>query len=265
MKKQKKQKKEQKKNLKFKSRQILIPVVFFLSVADLVFSSEDMVQVSVEIAEINNDRARELGIEWQDELSFGEISYSQQGRLPEYLPEVPSVLRIGEISRYSIFFTKLKFLQENGAAKIISKPRLVTKSGSSAKFLVGGEMPVIVSGISGGTVEWKEFGIKVEIKPLVLTNKEIDVSIKAEISRIDWNNMVYNYPVISTREAESFVKVKSGETITIAGLNETKKEEKKKGIPLLSDIPLIGILFGKKMLIDINSTIVVFVTPSLID
>jgi len=224
-----------------------------------------MVQVSVEVAEINNDRARELGIEWQDEFSFGEISYSQQGRSPEYLPEIPSILKIGEISRYYPFFTKLKFLQEKGAAKIISKPRLVTKSGSSAKFLVGGEMPVISSGISGGTIEWKEFGIKIEIKPLVVSEKEIDVYILAEISRVDWSNMVYNYPILSTREAESSVKVKSGETITIAGLNETKKQEKKKGIPFLVDIPFLGILFGKKVLIDTNSTVVIFVTPTVID
>lgn len=246
-----------------KSRIFLIILIFLIALNSLY--SYSMVQVSVEVAEINNDMAKELGIEWPDEFSFGEVSYSGQGRMPEYLPEIPSVLRLGEISRYSPFFAKLKFLQERGAAKIISKPRLVTKSGSSAKFLVGGEMPVISSGISGGTVEWKEFGIKMEIKPMVLEGKEIDVSIRAEISRVDWSNMVYNYPILSTREAESSVKVKSGETITIAGLNETKKQEKKKGIPFLVDIPFIGLLFGKKILIDTNSTVVIFVTPIVID
>ncbi len=248
-----------------KAKNKLIFYILLLSAVNLFCYSDYMVQVSIEITEINNNRAKDLGIEWQDEFHIGEISYSKPGRLPEYLPEVPSVLKIGEISRYSVFFAKLKLLQEKGAARILSKPKLVTRSGSSAKFLVGGEMPVISSGISGGTIEWKEFGIKVEIKPQVLTEKEIDVFIQTEISRIDWNSLVYNYPIISTRKAESFVRVKSGETITIAGLNETKKEEKKKGVPLLSDIPLVGLLFSKKTLIDVDSTVFIFVTPSLLD
>ena len=230
-------------------------------------SLADMVEVSVEIAEINNTRAKEMGISWPDEITAGEISFLQKDRLPAYLPGgpsgVPSIITSGDWSRYTALSATLKMLSEKGVAKILSKPKLATRSGTSAKFLVGGEMPVVAAGIGGGSIEWKEFGINLEIKPVIVGNRQIDTSVLAVISRLDWLNKIGNYPAIASRSARSQVLLNTGDTFTIAGLGETKRVKQTRGVPLLMDIPLLGVLFSRTTWIDVENTVVIFVTPKI--
>lgn len=247
---------KQKKNLN-KNSQLFVYywfLIFAIFAIPAVFYGEPIVQVIVEITEINNNKAKELGIGWSDEIRAGEV-----------LGEVPSIVRIGDLVRYTELTSTLKFLAEKGAAKIMSKPKIATKSGSSAKFLVGGAIPIISAGVGGGTIEWKEYGIKIEVKPQVVQEKQIDIHIIAEVSRIDWINKVGDYPALSTRQAESYLRIKNNETIIIAGLDETKKEQKTRGIPFLMDIPVLGLLFSRKCWIDVDTTVMIFVTPVIID
>ncbi len=224
-----------------------------------------MIQITVEVVEVINSKARELGIKWVDTIQTGEVAWQMSGRVPEYLPEVPSVIKVGDWARWSQFTADLKLLVEKGAAKIMSKPRILARSGSEAKVIVGGSYPIAVSGVGGGSVEWKDYGIKLSIKPFALPNKKISATLTAEVSRLDWANKVQGYPAIVTREATSDIIVTSGDTLTIAGLTESKKEEKIVGVPLLMDIPLLGELFKRKSYNDIESTVVIFVTPSYVN
>lgn len=229
--------------------------------------AEELVEVSVEVTEINNDKASELGIKWFDTIQTGEVSWKEASglRTPESLPEVPSLIKVGDWSRYSALTADLKILQKKGAAQILSKPKIVTKSGTTAKFLIGGEFPVVATGVTGGTVEWKEYGIKTEILPRVITDKSIDLVLTTEVSRLDWANKTQGYPALLTRNATSNVRVKSGQTIALAGMIETKKEDSVIGIPLLMDIPVLGYLFSKNDKTETKTTVLIFVTPKIID
>lgn len=260
----------------FYLREAVTPVLFrfsiliFLSIAfffvfPLTCQCEPMVEISVEITEINNTKANQLGIKWSDTISAGEIAYKMDGRVPEVLPEVPSLIKSGEWSRYTALTSELKLLQEKGAAQVLSKPKIMTKSGTSAKVVVGGEIPIVASGVGGGNIQWKEFGIKVEILPKVLENHDIDLILTTEVSRLDWANQVSGNPAIMKREATSNVRIKSGQTMTLAGLIETKKEEKSAGIPLLSDLPVLGVLFSRKSLNETKTNILIFVTPRIVE
>lgn len=237
----------------------------FFFVFPLPCQCEPMVEISVELTEINNTKANQLGIKWADTISAGEVAYKMNGRVPEVLPEVPSLIKSGEWSRYTSLTSELKLLQEKGAAQVLSKPKIVTKSGTSAKVVVGGEIPVVVAGAVGGSIEWKEYGIKTEILPRVLPDGYIDLTLTTEVSRLDWSNKVGNYPAIMKREATSSVRVKSGQTITLAGMIETKKDDKITGIPLLSDLPVLGILFSRKEFSEVKTNILIFVTPRIIE
>ena len=73
-------------------------------------TSQDMIEISVEVTEINNDKASELGIKWFDTIQTGEISYTLGGRTPESLPEIPSILKGGDWARIHIT-AELKMLQ----------------------------------------------------------------------------------------------------------------------------------------------------------
>ncbi|MDD5021634.1 MAG: type II and III secretion system protein [Endomicrobiaceae bacterium] len=239
---------------------------YFLITMLAVFCScnlfaEKLVEISIEITEINNNKAKEYGIKWVDEISTGELFIQGAHRTPIY----PSLVEYNDWVRYTPLSATIKLLQENGAAQVLSNPKLVTKSGNKARFLVGGEFPIAVSGVSGGNVEWKEYGIITEVLPKILSDGTIDVTIEAELSRLDWSNMVQGFPNIAKRQAKSNVILKDQQTIVIAGLIENYKDKITSGVPILSDIPLLGTLFKNTKTIDNKTNVLIFVTPKILE
>jgi len=237
---------------------------FILLFSGLLFAGNEIIQITVEVTEVNNNKARELGVKWVDSIEFGEVAWGMDKRSPEYLPEVPAIFETGDWARWTSLTAQLKLLQQKGAAKILSKPKLLTRSGTKAEFSVGGEFPVISGGVGGGEIEWKEYGIILRIKPEVVGDNKIKASIETEVSRLDWANKVDNYPAISTRRAKNNVVVRNGQTIAIAGLTETKQETQKTGLPILSDLPILGYLFGQEKVVEEQNTILIFITPEIV-
>ena len=225
----------------------------------------EMVEVSVEVTEINTSKARDMGITWFDTIQTGELSLVDATKIPGSLPEVPSLVEVGDWKRYTALTADLKLLLENGAAQVLSKPKLVTKSGSSAKFLVGGEFPIVSAGVSGGSVDWKEYGIKMTVSPVITANKMVDMEVATEVSRMDWVNQVQGMPAVVTRKTNSSVQVKNGQTLTLAGMIETQKSETTVGLPILSEIPLLGRLFSRKRTLETKTNVLIFVTPRIIE
>ena len=229
---------------------ICLTVCLFLS--SLLFA-EPMVEIAVEITEINENKSMELGIQWPIEVSASEVN-------------IPSIIESGAWSRITAYTATLRALETNGAAKVLSKPKLVTKSGTTAKFMVGGEFPVVaVAEIGNSKIEWKEFGIIMKIVPTILKDNKIDLKIDTELSRLDYNAPVAGYPSIAKRQASSHLQVKDGETVVLAGLIETTKGKTKSGVPILSDIPVLGALFSVNKDYDTKTNVLIFVTPRLIE
>ena len=238
---------------------------FLFLIAALFFASysfaNQLIEISIEVTEINNNKAKEFGIKWVDEISTGELFVTNGDGSPVY----PSLVEFNDWIRYTPLSAKLKLLQESGSAQVLSNPKLVTKSGTKAKFLVGGEFPITVSGVSGGNIEWKEYGIITEILPKILPDDKIDIVIETELSRLDWSNAVQGFPNIAKRKAQSNVILKDQQTIVIAGLIENYKDKKSSGIPVLSDIPILGLLFKNTKIIDNKTNVLIFVTPKIIE
>ncbi len=236
----------------------LLTIMLFLSSS--LFANQ-LIEIAIEITEINNNKAKEFGIKWVDEISTGELFIQSEAGDSIY----PSLVEFNDWVRYTPLSAKLKLLQESGSAQVLSNPKLVTKSGTKARFLVGGEFPIAVSGVSGGNVEWKEYGIIMEILPKILPEDKIDISIETELSRLDWANAVQGLPNIAKRQARSNVILKNQQTIVIAGLIENYKDKKSSGIPILSDIPLLGTLFKNTKIIDNKTNVLIFVTPKIVE
>lgn len=239
--------------------------IFFISFLLFFYTSlfaEQLIEISIEITEINNNKAKEYGIKWVDEISTGEL-FITSGETKE--TSYPTLVEFNDWVRYTPLSAKLKLLQESGSAEVLSNPKLITKSGAKARFLVGGEFPIAVSGVTGGKVEWKEYGIITEVLPKILQDNKIDLTIETELSRLDWTRDVQGFPIIAKRQAKSYVILKNKQTIVIAGLIENYKDKTTSGIPILQDIPLLGTLFKNTKTVNNKTNVLIFVTPKIIE
>lgn len=218
---------------------------------------EQLVQIAVEIVELDVSKSYRFGIKWIDTISAQESS-------------IPGIFSVGDFARLDKLSAELKLLMEKGAAELLANPKLVTKNGSLATFQAGGEIPYIVSAGYGTVhVEFKPYGVILEIKPVIEPEGIILLNLKAEISSPDETTAVSlsgnTVPGLISRKLVSQLSIKSGTTITIAGLNQTRKERFKSGIPLLSEIPLLGALFSHDKTVERKTSVVIFVTPTILE
>jgi pilus assembly protein CpaC len=147
---------------------------------------------------------------------------------------------------------KLNLLEQNGKASILAEPQLSTRSGYKASFLAGGEFPYSVATVSGVTVQFKPYGIKLDIEPRVGTNGIIRAVIDSEVSSLD------------TSVTTEF-NVRAGETIVLSGLLQRTMSTDVDKLPVLGDIPVLGALFRSKRFQNKETELVVFVTPTVVD
>ena len=165
----------------------------------------------------------------------------------------------------------LDFLDEEGLSKILAKPTLVARSGESASFLVGGEVPIPVAqgGAFGSiTVEYKDFGVGLSFTPTVLGPNRIHLAVDAEVSRIDFTFGVeiagVLVPGFATRRASTSVELADGQSFMIAGLINEEIREIRANYPILGNVPILGSLFRSTQFLKDETELVIIVTPTLV-
>jgi pilus assembly protein CpaC len=139
-------------------------------------------------------------------------------------------------------------LAERDALRTLAKPNLLTQSGKEAKFLSGGEFPFPVAQTNNTiTIEFKEFGVGLLFTPLVVDGETINLKVRPEVSSLDFSQGLQaagiNIPVIRKNVAATNISLKDGESFAIAGLINNEVRQTVQKIPLLGDIPILGMLF----------------------
>lgn len=215
------------------------------------------IDVQVEITEVDHSQASRLGVDWLNQINIGEATAA-------------GIVALGSIHRLTTLHSDLMFLIENGAAELLAKPNLITDSGTAATFHAGGQIPYITSSSLGTTnVEFKPFGVAMNITPKKIEPNRIEMKIKASVSAPDESNGVQlsgnSVPALFEREVTATVTVESGTTVTLAGLVQTQKSKTTRGVPFLRRIPLLGKLFQWERKRERRTSVVIFVTPKLVD
>jgi pilus assembly protein CpaC len=226
-------------------------IIILLFTVSIVYAQQ-MVEISVEITEVNENNTKEFGIDWPAMIAFEEAN-------------IPALPDTGVWGRMTAFSAAVKALEARGLAKVLSKPKLITKSGTSAKFMVGGEIPLANVTMASSKIEWKEFGIIMTVTPVILSGGRVDINVETELSRLDYNAVVGGYPSIAKRFASSKLILQNGQTMVLAGLIETTQGKATSGIPLLSRIPLLGALFKTTRIIETKTNVLVFLTPKIVE
>ncbi|MBU2063358.1 MAG: secretin and TonB N-terminal domain-containing protein [Candidatus Omnitrophica bacterium] len=160
----------------------------------------------------------------------------------------------------------LDFLISQNRAKILANPKVLTLDNQEAKIEITEEIPYLESVDSGsGTttnVKFKEAGIKLFVTPHVTSGEYISMNVKPEQSFK--SGEAQGQPLIDGRKAETNLLVKDGETIVIGGLRQRKDTYSVDKVPFLGDIPLIGLLFKKRTKTEVETELVLFVTPHIV-
>jgi len=166
----------------------------------------------------------------------------------------------------------IRDLQTQGLLQILAEPNLVTTNGKEASFLVGGEfpVPVVQGGANAGaiTVQFREFGIRLNFLPQVTEHNTIKLHVKPEVSTIDLSNGVvfsgFTIPALATRRVETDVELAEGQSFVIAGLLDDRITENLSKVPGLSHIPILGALFKSRAENKTKTELLVMVTPESI-
>lgn len=167
-------------------------------------------------------------------------------------------------------------LRQNNLLRILAEPNLVTMSGQEASFLAGGEFPVPVSQGNGGgtggaaiTVEYREFGVRLKMTPVVLGNGKIRLKVAPEVSDLDFTTAVrfngYTVPGLTSRKVETTIEIGEGQSFAIAGLLNNSVTANREVTPLLGDLPVVGALFRSVRYQRKETELVVVVTPRLVE
>ena len=160
-------------------------------------------------------------------------------------------------------------LEGNGLARVLAAPTLVALSGQSANFLSGGEVPVPVpAGTGMVAIQYKPYGIGLTVSPTVLSNDRIVLKVAPEASELDYSNTVTlnsaTVPSISTRRADTTVELGDGESFVIGGLVSRTTSANTDKVPLLGDIPILGVLFKRMEYSQKEKELAIVVTPRLV-
>lgn len=160
-------------------------------------------------------------------------------------------------------------LRENGLLRVLAEPNLVAVNGQSASFLAGGEIPIPISTSNTIDIKFKEFGVRLNFTPAVLSEDRIRLKVAPEVSEPDFANSVtfggISIPGFATRRVETTVELASGETIAIGGLLNERVRAITQTVPGLGDIPVLGALFRSVNYQSDESELVVLVTPEMVE
>ncbi|HZZ65571.1 MAG TPA: pilus assembly protein N-terminal domain-containing protein [Candidatus Baltobacteraceae bacterium] len=237
--------------------------------------STDMISeinIKVYVLEIDNTAAKNLGIQLQSAVFQPNGTYILN---PPSFPAVESPVGAGKALTLGPFFRTitlaptLNLLLQEGHARMLSAPNLVTTPGNVATFLVGGSFPIpFATGLGQVSIQYQPYGVQLNVTPTVLGNGAVEAKIAPNISDLDFSNAVtengFVIPALRSSQLSTDVITQPGESIIMGGMLRRIETRVINKIPLLGDIPILGELFRSTNYQRQDSDVVFVMTPEII-
>ena len=238
------------------------------------------VMIEARIVEAGVDFEKKLGVRWGGEIrnagnwKAGGINKPVvEGAAEVSAPFVDlgvanhsSGLGIAFITNNVLLDLELSAMEKTGNGEIISQPKVVTSDKETAKILKGTEIPYQESTSSGATsVSFKEASLSLEVTPQITPDNSILMQVVVTKDEPDYMNMVNNVPPIKKNEVRGRVLVKDGETIVIGGVFSNTQSNVVDKVPFLGDLPYVGRLFRRDLVLEKKSELLVFLTPRIMN
>ncbi|ODP97617.1 MULTISPECIES: type II and III secretion system protein family protein [Salinivibrio] len=197
-------------------------------VNNLEVATTKQVNVQLTVAEVSNSFMEKFGVD-----------FSSGGR--------GSGIFVNPLKRFSAsdIITVISAVGDDNVGQVLAEPNLSVLSGETASFLVGGELPVVTRIDGGVNVQYREYGVKLELAADVRRDDKIKLALMPEVSSLDqqFSNDAYDLPALKTRRARTTVELGDGESFVLGGLLNSEERESLSKIPFVGDIPILGALF----------------------
>jgi pilus assembly protein CpaC len=167
----------------------------------------------------------------------------------------------------------IEALENQNLLQSLAEPNVLAINGKTASFLAGGEFPYpTLQGGGGGlgqvTIQFKEFGIRLNFTPIITPRGTIRLHVMPEVSSLDFANGLnfegFTIPALDTRRVETEVELEEGQSFAIGGLLNNTLTQTLSRVPGLANIPLLGKLFQSRSITKANTELLVVVTPELV-
>ncbi len=177
----------------------------------------------------------------------------------------------------------LRAIAQAGKAEVLSRPSILARNNQPATINVGQSVPLVTGvrydnfGNVINTFTYSSVGIILQVTPFITSEGMVEMIVSPEISKLadksQWVPISYgstnsasssSAPVIDTRRADTVVVTPDGQTVVIGGLMQTIKEKTETKIPLLGDIPLLGVLFRHRVTSNDKTELIIFLTPYIV-
>lgn len=246
------------------------------------------VMLEARIVEVSTDAAKKLGIDW-DMINRQPIVFQEgapagrafRGGLPDSINWFQVGRGLKGLVKSNVewwregyaWATALDLMIHDGNARVLANPKIATLNGREASMLVGSRIPFVITGtiFAGGgaaptqTIQREEVGIKLSITPTINADGYITTIIKPEVSSvIGFTGPDNSLPIISTRQANTTVRLKDGNSVIIGGLLSEERTTNISRLPLLGQIPGVGALFQHQNTTVTKKDLVIEVTPHIL-
>jgi pilus assembly protein CpaC len=237
------------------------------------------IQLQIRVAEVSRNKLRELGSTWDYQGSPGAGGFVSGGGPGALSAVTNGLMQSTFASALNVFLmggnasTMIRAMQTNGALRALAEPNLIAMDGQTASFLAGGEfpIPIIQGGGSGGnavTIQFKEYGVRLNFKPTIIDEDHIRLELEPEVSTIDFANGVrfqgFVIPALRTRRARTGIELRDGQSFALAGLLDNSESRSLSKVPILGDVPILGNLFKSTQFQKQETELVFIVTADLV-
>jgi general secretion pathway protein D len=243
-------------------------------ILDVLDKERAEVVIEIEILEVNRSRIKEYGIEITSALA------GIDGVAGAVFPDPTRTFTLGDnpYQKDSLVITQLpgviyRLLKTDGSTRLLANPQLRTTEGQTAQARFGDQVPVPVTVFTpiaqGGVAqqpvtsfEYKSVGVNIDVTPRVHHDGDVSLGLKLEISSL--GALFQNNPTFRSRNVNSVLRLRDGETTILAGLIQDEERMSANGIPGLSDLPVLGHLFTRNRKEVTETDIVMTMTPHVV-
>ena len=258
------------------------------------------VLIEARIVEANTQYLREVGIQWGGQLGFSAANGNPTG-LPfpsdvtvaggaddnltqtvgtanpgRFAVNLPAAVGTGSGGALGFIFgsaggsaqlnLRLSALENKGAVKIVSAPKITTLDNNKAKIGQGVSIPISVVSAAGVNTMFVEAKLELEVTPHITQEGSVLLSIKVKKNEPDFSRTgAKGDPTILKKEAETQVLVRDGDTTVIGGIYTRKTSDTYAGIPVLGHIPILGWFFRSSQYNDERTELLIFITPRIVN